>query len=69
MFLLEKLPCFSFAKNALVFILIKHRVFFFFCCCFWFSFLLWFAFRSSYIFLSRCIFASGPCWFSSKELD
>jgi hypothetical protein len=26
-------------------------------------------FRSSYIFLSRCIFASGPCWFSSKDLD
>jgi hypothetical protein len=25
--------------------------------------------RSSYIYLSRCIFASGPCWFSSKELD
>jgi hypothetical protein len=25
-------------------------------------------FISSYIFLSRCIFASGPCWFSSKEL-
>jgi hypothetical protein len=24
--------------------------------------------RSCYIFLSRCIFASGPYWFSSKEL-
>jgi hypothetical protein len=25
-------------------------------------------FRSYYIFASRCIFASGPHWFSSKEL-
>jgi hypothetical protein len=25
-------------------------------------------FRSCYIFASRCIFASGPNWFSSKEL-
>jgi hypothetical protein len=25
-------------------------------------------FRSCYIFSSRCIFASGPYWFSSKEL-
>jgi hypothetical protein len=24
-------------------------------------------FRSCYIFLSRCIFGSGPYWFSSKE--
>jgi hypothetical protein len=38
MFLLEKLPCFSFAKNALVFTLVKNRVFFFFCYCFWLSF-------------------------------
>jgi hypothetical protein len=68
-FLLEKLPCFSFAKYALVFTLIKNRVFFFFCYYFWFSFSPWFLFRSCYIFLSRCIFASGPYWFSSKELD
>jgi hypothetical protein len=33
-----------------------------------FRFSPWFVFRSCYIFLSRCIFASGPCWFSSKEL-
>jgi hypothetical protein len=33
---------------------------------FWFS--PWFMFRSYYIFLSRCIFAFGPCWFSTKEL-
>jgi hypothetical protein len=26
-------------------------------------------FRSYYIYLSRWIFASEPCWFSSKELD
>jgi hypothetical protein len=25
-------------------------------------------FRSCYIFTSRCIFASSPYWFSSKEL-
>jgi hypothetical protein len=25
-------------------------------------------FRSCYIFSSRCIFASDPYWFSSKEL-
>jgi hypothetical protein len=25
-------------------------------------------FRSCYIFVSRCIFSSGPYWFSSKEL-
>jgi hypothetical protein len=25
-------------------------------------------FRSCYIFASRCIFASDPYWFSSKEL-
>jgi hypothetical protein len=28
-----------------------------------------FVFRSCYIFTSRCILTSGPCWFSSKELD
>jgi hypothetical protein len=67
-FLLEKLPCFSFAKNAPVFTLIKNRVFFFFCYCFWFSFLPWFAFRSSYIYSSRCSFASDLYWFSSKEV-
>jgi hypothetical protein len=32
-----------------------------------FRFLPWFVFRSCYIFSSRCIFSSGPCWFSSKE--
>jgi hypothetical protein len=25
-------------------------------------------FRSCYIFISRCIWTSGPCWFSLKEL-
>jgi hypothetical protein len=33
-----------------------------------FQFSPWFVFRSCYIFASRCIFASGPYWFSSKEL-
>jgi hypothetical protein len=51
-FLLEKLPCFSFAKNTP----------------FSFHFSPWFVFRSYYIFASRCILTSGLCWFSSKEL-
>jgi hypothetical protein len=33
-----------------------------------FDFCLDFMFRSCYIFVSRCIFTTGPCWFSSKEL-
>jgi hypothetical protein len=33
-----------------------------------FCFLPWFLFRSCYIFASRCIWTSGLCWFSSKEL-
>jgi hypothetical protein len=33
-----------------------------------FSFLPWFLFRSCYIFASRCIWTSGLCWYSSKEL-
>ena len=37
-FPLEEMYSFSFAKNTLVFTLIKNRVFFFFCYCFWFSF-------------------------------
>jgi hypothetical protein len=67
MYLLEKLPRFSFAKNALVFTLIKNRVFFFFCNCFWFLFSPWFAFRSPYIYLSRYIFASDLYWFFIKR--
>jgi hypothetical protein len=34
-----------------------------------FHFSHWFLFRYCYIFASRCIFTSGPCWFSSKELN
>jgi hypothetical protein len=59
---------FSFAKNTPFFTLIVSTSVLFFCYCFWFSFSPWFVFRYSYIYLSRCIFASGPCWFSSKEL-
>jgi hypothetical protein len=33
-----------------------------------FIFCLDFLFRSCYIFVSRCIWTSGLCWFSSKEL-
>jgi hypothetical protein len=67
-FLLDKLPCFSFAKNTLFFTLIVQRVFSFSRTMFSFWFLPWFVFRSCYIFTSRCILTSGPCWFSSKEL-
>jgi hypothetical protein len=28
----------------------------------------WFLFRSCYIFVSRCIWTSGLCWYSSKQL-
>jgi hypothetical protein len=45
-----------------------QRVFSFSRTAFSFHFSPWFMFRSCYIFASRCIFASGPCWFSSKEL-
>jgi hypothetical protein len=64
---LEKLPCFSFAKNTLFFTLIVQRVFSFSRTAFSFRFLPWFLFRSSYIFVSRYILTSGPYWFSSKE--
>jgi hypothetical protein len=67
-FLLEKLPCFSFAKNTPFFTLIVQRMFSFSRTAFSFRFLPWFLFRSCYIFLSRCILTSGLCWFSSKEL-
>jgi hypothetical protein len=67
-FLLEKLPCFSFAKNTLFFTLIVQRVFSFSVTTFSFRFSPWFLFRSCYIFISSCIMTSGPCWFSSKEL-
>jgi hypothetical protein len=67
-FLLDKLPCFSFAKNNPFSILIVQRVFSFSATTFSFRFLPLFLFRSCYIFASRCILTSGPCWFSSKEL-
>jgi hypothetical protein len=60
---------FFIAKNTLVFTLIVQRVFSFSATAFSFHFLSWFLFRSCYIFASWCIFASGPCWFSSKELS
>jgi hypothetical protein len=49
-FLLEKLPCFSFAKNTQFFTLIVQRVFSFSRTAFSFHFSPWFLFRSSYIF-------------------
>jgi hypothetical protein len=67
-FFLEKTLRFSFAKNTLFFTLIVQRVFSFSRTAFSFHFSPWFLFRSSYIFVSRCIFTTGPCWYSSKEL-
>jgi hypothetical protein len=64
----ERLTLFFIAKNTLVFTLIVQRVFSFSATAFSFCFSPWFVFRSCYIFASRCIFTSGPCWFSSKEL-
>jgi hypothetical protein len=60
---------FFIAKNTLVFTFIVQRVFFFFTNAFSFRFSPWFLFKSCYIFASRCILTSGPCWFSSKELN
>jgi hypothetical protein len=59
---------FFIAKNTLVFTLIVW-VFSFFRTAFSFCFLPWFLFRSCYIFASRCIYTTGLCWFSSKELS
>jgi hypothetical protein len=60
---------FSFAKNTPFFTLIVQRVFSFSRTAFSFHFSPWFLFRSCFIFASRCIWTSGPCWFSSKELS
>jgi hypothetical protein len=64
----ERLTPFSIAKNTLIFTLIVQRVFSFSATAFSFRFSPWFLFRSYYIFATRCIWTSGPCWFSSKEL-
>jgi hypothetical protein len=64
----ERLTLFFIAKNTLVFTLIVQRVFSFSATAFSFWFSPWFLFRSCYIFASRCIWTSGLCWFSSKEL-
>jgi hypothetical protein len=50
-FLLEKLPCFSFAKNTLFFTLIVQWVFSFFRTAFSFHFSPWFLFISCFIFI------------------
>jgi hypothetical protein len=68
MFLLEEMNSFFIAKNTLFFTLIVQRVFSFSATAFSFCFSPWFLFRSCYIFASRCIWTSGLCWFSSKEL-
>jgi hypothetical protein len=67
-FLLEKLSCFSFAKNTPFFTFIIQQVFSSSATVFSFRILPWFLFRSCYIFASRCILTSGPSWYSSKEL-
>jgi hypothetical protein len=70
MFVLERdLLHFSFAKNTLFFTLFVQRVFSFSATMFSFHFSPWFLFRYCYIFASRCIYTTGLCWFSSKELS
>jgi hypothetical protein len=59
---------FFITKNTLVFTLIVQRVFSFSATVFSFCFLPWFLFRYFYIFASRCIYTTGLCGFSSKEL-
>jgi hypothetical protein len=59
---------FFIAKNTLVFTLIVQRVFSFSATAFSLCFSPWFLFRSCFIFASRCIWTSGLCWFSSKEV-
>jgi hypothetical protein len=68
MFLLEDMNSFFIAKNTLLFTLIVQWVFSFSATAFSLCLSPWFLFRSCFIFSSRCIFTSGPCWFSSKEL-
>jgi hypothetical protein len=60
---------FFIAKNTLFFTLIVQRVFSFSRTVFSFHFSPWFLFRSCYIFALRCIYTTGLCWFSSKELS
>jgi hypothetical protein len=69
-------PTNSFWRSSLAFhlprtlrfsLLSFQRVFSFSRTMFSFRFSPWFMFRSCYTFVSRCIFASGPCWFSSKK--
>jgi hypothetical protein len=64
----ERLTPFFIARNTLVFTLIVQRVFSFSATAFSSCFLPWFLFRSYFIFASRCIWTSGLCWFSLKEL-
>jgi hypothetical protein len=64
----ESYAPFFIAKNTLFFTPIIQRVFSFCATAFIFCFSPWFLFRSCYIFASRCIWTSGLCWFSSKEL-
>jgi hypothetical protein len=67
-FLLEDMYLFFIAKNTLFFTLIVQWVFSFSRTAFSFRFSPWFLFRCCYIFASRCIWTSGLCWYSLKEL-
>jgi hypothetical protein len=59
---------FFIAKNTIVFTLFVQRVFSFSRTAFSFRFLPWFLFGPCYIFASRCIWTTGLCWYSSKDL-
>jgi hypothetical protein len=67
-FFWRRFTCFSFAKNTPFFTLLVQRVFSFSRNAFSFHFSPWFLFRSCFIYASRCIWTSGLCWYSSKEL-
>jgi hypothetical protein len=67
-FLLEEMYLLFICQEQSIFTLIVQRVFSFSRTAFSFCFLPWFLFISCYIFASRCIWTSGLCWYSSKEL-
>jgi hypothetical protein len=67
-FLLEEMYSLFICQEHSVFTLIVQRVFSFSRTAFSFHFSPWFLFRSCYMFTSRCIWTSGLCWYSSKEL-
>jgi hypothetical protein len=67
-FILEEMYSFLICQEHSVFHSCRSTSVLFSRTVFSFHFLPWFLFRSCYIFASRCIWTSGLCWYSSKEL-